>query len=65
MRKGMVIETTTEEEEKDVLLRQRKASFVMGIVLTVLAILLIIGTMYGLIRLGVMPFDNTDLFRSV
>jgi hypothetical protein len=65
MRKGIVIEATTEQEEQDVLLRQRKSAFVMGVVLAVLAILLIIGTMYGLIRLGVMPFDNTDLFRSV
>jgi hypothetical protein len=65
MRKGMVIETSTAEEEAAHLARQKRNTLIFGIVLLVIVALLMAGTMWGLIRLGVMPFDNSDLFRSV
>ena len=65
MRKGMVIETTTAEEETAHLERQKRNTLIFGVVLFVIVALLMAGTMWGLIRLGVMPFDNSDLFRSV
>lgn len=53
-----------EQEEAAELARQKRSARLFGLILLVVVILLLLGTIFGLVRLGVMPFDNSDLFRS-